>query len=227
MQNRSKIVGSWLAGSLLALVTACSSSPTPAPVAKDGDTGSEVSDAVADADATNALADGLTDSTTGGPPDADDKDTLPSDDGSPNVTADTATADTNQPDIPPKDVPPVKVCNQGESKCAGAKLATCGVYEDGWIESSCFPGLTCDVKDGKGMCVPVSNNLIIAFDTSGSMNSKVPNCLKGTPSWPGCDPTKGCSRMDVSKVTFKKALQKIDDQVTRMALFRFPQKINF
>ena len=141
--------------------------------------------------------------------------------------ADAGQADAGPPDAGEQDVPAVKVCNVGETKCAGAQLATCGVYEDGWIVSSCFPGLTCAAKDGKGMCVPVSNNLIIAFDTSGSMSSKVPGCTKGLPSWPSCNPNQGCSRMDVSKVTFTKALAKIDDQVTRMALLRFPQKLNF
>ena len=114
-----------------------------------------------------------------------------------------------------------KVCNSGETQCAGAKLATCGVYEDGWIETNCFPGTTCS----GGKCVPVSNNLIIAFDTSGSMGGTVQGCSASGQSWPTCDPTKKCTRMDVSKVVFTAALKKIDANATRMALFRFPQKI--
>ena len=153
-----------------------------------------------------------------GTPDAGPPDAGPPDAGDP---------DGGEPDVAEPDVPPVKVCNKAETKCSGAQLATCGVYEDGWIVSNCYPGYTCSDKNGTGVCVPVSNNLIIAFDTSGSMSTTVPGCSKGLPGWPTCDPLKGCSRMDVSKVTFSKALAKIDDKVTRMALLRFPQKLNF
>ena len=121
------------------------------------------------------------------------------------------------------DTTPPKVCNFGEHTCIGAKLGTCGPFEDGWIESNCFPGLTCS----KGECVPVSNNLVIVFDTSGSMTGKVNSCAASGQSWPTCDPNKGCTRMDVSKKVFTKALGKIDDQVTRMALLRFPQKLYY
>lgn len=116
-----------------------------------------------------------------------------------------------------------KVCTFGETKCIGAKLATCGPFEDGWIESNCFPGLTCS----EGTCVPVSNNLIIAFDTSGSMTGKVSGCTASGQTPPTCDPTKGCTRMDISKQVFTQALSKINDKVTRMALFRFPQKLYY
>lgn len=121
------------------------------------------------------------------------------------------------------DAGPGKVCSIGESKCAGALLATCGPLEDGFVETKCFPGLTCS----EGKCVPVSNNLIIAFDTSGSMTGKVNSCSATGQMAPTCDPTKACTRMDVSKVVFTKALGKIDDKITRMALFRFPQKLTW
>lgn len=176
-----------------------------------GDGSAELADVPGDA--TTGKDGGIADVADAGQPDAG--------------TIDGGPADAGPMDVGPADVPPVKVCSTGDSKCSGAQLATCGVYEDGWIISSCFPGMTCAEKAGKGICTPVSNNLIIAFDTSGSMSGKVPGCNKGTPSWPDCDPNKGCSRMDVSKVTFTKALAKIDDKVTRMALLRFPQKLNF
>ena len=126
-------------------------------------------------------------------------------------------------DSAPLDVPPAKVCTAAETKCLGVKLGTCGPYEDGWIESFCNPGMACETTDGKAKCVPLSNNLIIAFDTSGSMLKKVPNCSKGIDSWPTCNPNMGCSRMDASKVNFAKALATIDETLTRMAMFRFPQ----
>ncbi len=122
-----------------------------------------------------------------------------------------------------EDAEPIKVCNAGETKCIGAKIGTCGALEDGWIESNCFPGQTCS----NGVCAPVSNNLLIVFDTSGSMTGKVNSCSVSGQTWPTCDPTKACTRMDVSKVVFTKALEKIDDALTRMALFRFPQKLYY
>ncbi len=145
----------------------------------------------------------------------------------------------------------IKVCKFGEVKCQGAKLATCNNYEDGWIISNCFPGQTCSA----GKCVPVDNNLIVVFDSSGSMTAKVtmgcwcgsgcskdkkqcPAFLcKGTSptgcqqkpcsslKWPTCDPSLGCSRMDISKMVFSQALDKINANTTRMAMFRFPQKL--
>jgi hypothetical protein len=122
---------------------------------------------------------------------------------------------------PDEDAGPAKVCEPGETSCAGAKLATCGPQGDGFIETNCFPGLTCV----DGACAPVSNNLIIAFDTSGSMTGKVSGC-SGSTSWPSCSPQQGCTRMDVSKKVFSQALTGIDDQQTRMALFRFPSVVN-
>ncbi len=120
-------------------------------------------------------------------------------------------------DIAAEDVP--LVCAKGATSCEGARLATCGPMRDGWIVSSCFPGQTC--KDGA--CVPVSNNLVIVFDTSGSMGSSVSGCSKPKAPWPACTPTESCTKMDVSKVVFSQALEKIDSGLTRMSLFRFPQ----
>ena len=123
-------------------------------------------------------------------------------------------------------------CKPATQTCEGAKLKTCLSKGDGFTLSNCFPGSTCN----KGTCVPVENNLIIAFDTSGSMNDAVKvaganKCQTGYSTWPDCeyvDPkfAGGCTRMGVSKFVFKQALAKIDDQQVRMALFRFPQTQN-
>ena len=126
-------------------------------------------------------------------------------------------------------------CKPGVQKCEGAKLATCGSKGDGYILSNCFPGLTC-IGDS---CKTVSNNLIVLFDTSGSMTAKVKKkdgadlCpTNNYNTWPVCeyDPAQwpmGCTRMGMSKYVFKQALAKIDESATRMALFRFPQKFMF
>ena len=112
-------------------------------------------------------------------------------------------------------------CSPGAQRCVGAQLATCGSAGDGWSLSACFPGQYCAVDH----CVPLQNNLIIVFDTSGSMNGWVPGVSCKQPGFPACPPTLGCSRMDVSKQVFLQALKKVNTQVTRLALFRFPQRI--
>lgn len=192
-------------------------------VADSGGTGSDaVADTVDDSSAADAGDDAVADtgSDTGSDTAVGDasSDTGTGEDGD----ASDSEGDTTDPDGDATgDVG--KVCTFGETQCSGAKLATCGPFEDGWIETNCFPGLTCN----KGTCVPVSNNLIIAFDTSGSMTGKVTGCTASGQAPPDCDPTKGCTRMDISKQVFTQALSKIDDKVTRMALFRFPQKLYY
>jgi hypothetical protein len=122
-------------------------------------------------------------------------------------------------------------CKPGTQTCKGALLATCSPKGDGYTISKCFPGTACT----EGVCKPVNNNLLLIFDTSGSMSTPVTKkdgssvCSSGAnySSWPKCeDPVKfpdGCTRLGVSKSVFLKALAKLDDQVSHMGLFRFPQ----
>ncbi len=122
-------------------------------------------------------------------------------------------------------------CVPGTQMCQGAKLATCLGGGDGYSVSSCFPGTSCV----NGGCKPVGANLIIAFDTSGSMTTDVTNkagvknCASYD-SWPTCEYgpkyPNGCTRIGVSKVVFKQALAKLDDQVSHLALFKFPQTLS-
>ena len=132
----------------------------------------------------------------------------------------------------PDDVAEVVSCTPGTQTCQGAKLATCLGGGDGYSVSACFPGTACV----GGGCKPVGANLIIAFDTSGSMSTDVTNaagkknCVNGYDPWPKCeyDPAKfpnGCTRIGVSKVVFKQALAKLNDQITHLALLKFPQTV--
>ncbi len=234
MRNLHKALTIFALGLLLVLGACSGDGATGTEGTSDNDTGVTVDDGGgatddAEGDATAADA-GQTDA---GPTDAGSADTATAaDSGATDATSgdatttDSASTDAGDPDAQggdtaAADTTPQKVCSSGQTKCAGAKLATCGVFEDGWIETNCFPGTTCS----EGKCVPVSNNLIIVFDTSGSMGGKVPGCSASGQSPPTCDPTKNCTRMDISKQVFTSALGKIDDKVTRMALFRFPQKL--
>ena len=75
-----------------------------------------------------------------------------------------------------------------------------------------------------GQCTNVVNNLVVMFDTSGSMSAKVPGKICYDQKWPDCSlPNKACDRMGVSKNIFRKAFSTVDPQKTRLAMFRFPQ----
>lgn len=152
--------------------------------------------------------------------DAVDADIAPTTDSAP-AQADGAGADVPSSDAPSTSWSADGGCTPGEQLCLNAELATCSSAGDGWTLSPCYPGQYCDVDS----CVPLEQNLIIAFDTSGSMNTPVPGVACAQPGFPSCAPGKGCTRMDVSKSVFLKALAKVDTKVTRLALFRFPQRI--
>ncbi|MCB9740234.1 MAG: hypothetical protein H6747_13320 [Deltaproteobacteria bacterium] len=112
-------------------------------------------------------------------------------------------------------------CTPGATRCAGVELDTCAPAGDGWVRGACFPGTFCQ----EGACVPIGSNLVIVFDTSGSMSSAVPGVACDQAGFPSCEPAKGCSRMDVAKVVFGKVLAAIDPQRVRMALFHFPSRL--
>jgi len=139
------------------------------------------------------------------------------------------TQDIQQMDA--SDVAPSTVCTPGTQTCQGIKLATCGTKGDGFIVTNCYPGMACV----GGGCQPVPGNLVIVFDSSGSMDSAVVKkdgskfCAVSASTWPICEYgaatfPPGCTRMGVSKSVFKQALAKLDDATTKMLLFRFPQK---
>lgn len=145
------------------------------------------------------------------------------------AAADSVDAESDSADAPGEDA---ISCTPGTQTCQGVKLATCLGGGDGYSVSPCFPGTACL----NGGCKPVGANLIIAFDTSGSMSTDVTNkagvknCT-GYDPWPKCeyDATKypsGCTRIGVSKVVFKQALAKLDDQVMHLALLKFPQTVD-
>ena len=133
--------------------------------------------------------------------------------------ADAAALDASAPNLPALDGP----CTPGASRCAGVELDTCAPVGDGWVRTTCFPGTFCT----EGACRPIAMNLILVFDTSGSMSTTVPNKLcTGNKGFPSCVPAQGCTRMDVSKVVFQQALAQIDPSRVAMSLFHFPTRID-
>ncbi len=209
---------------LFALACAAAACGQAAAKATDG-AADAAADAATPADDADAASDALTDTAVDSAADASPIADVPGTD----ATADAAT----DADAVTADAAEVVSCTPGTQTCQGIKLATCLGGGDGYSFSNCFPGSACS----GGACKPVGANLIIAFDTSGSMSTDiatkagVANCPNGYDPWPMCEynATKfpnGCTRIGVSKVIFKKALAKLDDQVTHLALFKFPQSVS-
>ncbi len=203
----------------LALATVACSQAATAPDTSALDVAADAATDLADADTlTDAIADIAADASS----------VADTADAALDAAGTDATADADAAD----DAAEVVSCTPGTQTCQGIKLATCLGGGDGYSVSACFPGTACF----NGACKAVGANLIIAFDTSGSMSTDVTNkagvknCASYDP-WPKCeyDATKypnGCTRIGVSKGVFKQALAKLDDQVTHLALFKFPQTVD-
>lgn len=112
-------------------------------------------------------------------------------------------------------------CTPAETRCAGVELDTCASKGDGWVRAACFPGTFCE----DGACKPIGTNLVLVFDTSGSMSAQVPGVACEQLGYPDCTPEKGCTRMDVSKTVFKKIVAGLDPGRDRVALLHFPARI--
>lgn len=142
-----------------------------------------------------------------------------------------------------------KGCSKGQIACADEDTALlCVDPKKGWTPETCNDGDACTFDlckagtgcshppkpDGmacgietwcmSGQCTNVVNNLVVVFDTSGSMTFKVPGKICYDQKWPDCTlPNQACDRMGVSKNIFRKAFANVDPSKTRIAMFRFPQ----
>ncbi len=111
-------------------------------------------------------------------------------------------------------------CQPGSKACQGLQLATCTSAGDGWFATPCPPNSACR----EGACQELGRNLIIVFDTSGSMTNEVAGAECEPGLWPLCETAEGpCSRIGVSKKVFTDAVEGLKGTDTSMALFRYPQ----
>ncbi len=133
----------------------------------------------------------------------------------------------HDPDEPDPESPPELVCEPATKGCSGLSLATCSTMGDGWVLSPCPPGHHCALNEADaGVCVPVADHLTIVFDTSGSMDTKVPGLDCESWTWPQCESSaQPCTRIGVSKDVFSTVLADIDPLRTSLSLFKFPQVI--
>ncbi len=123
------------------------------------------------------------------------------------------------------------VCEPGQIQCENPILArTCNPFGTGWYDTPCEASKAC--YDGK--CEPVRSNVLILFDTSGSMHEFIDqpgnamNCDPGVSTcldaYPECeDPSQPLTRFALAKTVFSENLQ-APGGVAQYALQRFPQK---
>jgi hypothetical protein len=123
------------------------------------------------------------------------------------------------------------VCEPGLIVCENPVLSrTCNVYGTGWHDTPCEASKACY----DGACEPVRSNVLILFDTSGSMHefiASVGSALSCDPAagdcldaYPQCDdPSQPLTRFTLAKSVFSENLQ-APGGVAQYALQRFPQK---
>ena len=122
-----------------------------------------------------------------------------------------------------------KVCEPGQKKCDKLQIQLCGEEGTGWAHVPCPPGAACYV-DG---CEPIKHNVVLIFDTSGSMGSiglldtvpcVCPEGCKAQP-YPACE-DMDCpqSRLGLAKKVFKEIFNSPVFQGVNFAMTRFPQR---
>ncbi|MBM4354180.1 MAG: hypothetical protein FJ109_10355 [Deltaproteobacteria bacterium] len=121
------------------------------------------------------------------------------------------------------------VCTPGDQHCEQGLVAKCDPLGVGWMTFACPPGQGCFVDQ----CEPIRHNLLVIFDTSGSMASMgfmdtVP-CICATCSskpFPACeDPLCPQSKLGLSKYVFNKFFGSDKIQTVNMVLTHFPMRV--
>ena len=125
-----------------------------------------------------------------------------------------------------------QVCEPLESRCANPlNSETCNGSGTAWLTSPCFAGKACY----EGACEKVRHNVLIIFDTSGSMHQYIdmgvyPEFCEdvGLPClapWPDCDnPEQPLTAMTLAKEVFRQEIKAAVEGHVQFALQRFPQR---
>ncbi len=126
------------------------------------------------------------------------------------------------------------ICTPGDAYCEGGKLAKCDPKGVAWVAIPCPPGQGC-FKDS---CEPLRHNLLVIFDTSGSMGSigfmdQVP-CICGSQSQCKAQPFPQCedaecpiSKLGLSKHVFNKFFEIDKINNVHIVLTHFAQRIKY
>jgi len=119
------------------------------------------------------------------------------------------------------------VCEPETTRCEQYKIQECTPNGAGWVTFDCPPGQSCR----KGECAPIRNNLLVVFDTSGSMNDPV-DCIcpdVGCPAkpFPECEVAE-CprTRIGLSKLVFRNLLHSNKIDAVNMVVTHFPMTVS-
>ena len=122
-----------------------------------------------------------------------------------------------------------KVCDPGEKHCDKLQIQVCDEWGTGFAHVPCPPGSACYSEQ----CEPIKHNVVLIFDTSGSMGSigaldAVPCvCPSGckTKPYPACEDLQ-CpqSRLGLAKKVFNEIFNSDIFKRVQFAMLRFPQR---
>jgi hypothetical protein len=115
------------------------------------------------------------------------------------------------------------VCEAGKATCnEDGTVSKCDPFGSALYTFPCPGGFECH----NGLCKPPVANVLVVFDTSGSMNKSIgPNV---TLSWPQCEDIDNPStEIGYSKAAFKEALVEEPINPIRFSLLHFPQEEDF
>ena len=124
------------------------------------------------------------------------------------------------------------ICSPGQYYCEKRLKVQCDPYGVGWMKYSCPPGQACY----EDQCEPVKQNLLVVFDTSGSMASIgfldtvpciCPTGCYGQP-FPQCeDPNCPQSKIGMSKFVFNQFFSSAQIHAVHFVLTHFPLRIKY
>ena len=127
------------------------------------------------------------------------------------------------------------ICEPGDASCEDLQVRECNTAGTGWLSYPCAPGSICEGDEG---CQPYKNNIVLIFDTSGSMDAApfdigtecVVECAGGgcpTLPYPACEsPMCPRSRLGLSKLAFMRLFSLITTPNINLIVTRFPQRVS-
>lgn len=123
------------------------------------------------------------------------------------------------------------VCTPGEKTCDKLQILLCDNYGTGWSHVACPPGSACYTDQ----CEPITHNVLLIFDTSGSMGGTGPidipliPCVCGAGKcpimpYPACEDIN-CprTRLGLAKKVLNELFETKAFDAVHFAMHRFPQ----
>ncbi len=119
------------------------------------------------------------------------------------------------------------VCEPEATQCDGHLIQECAPTGAGWITFFCPPGKACL----EGECVAVKNNLLVVFDTSGSMDDPV-ECICPVSGcaekpFPQCEDAEcPATRIGLAKLVFRNLLDSDGVSKVNLVITHFPMDVD-